>query len=73
MVLLLKHRELFRAGLVESVTDRLALGIELKKSYFRLGTDYHWETYPDWPGGGQQQTTLKYISRGTLTGTCQSR
>ncbi len=52
MVLHLGHRELFRA---KSVTDLLAPGIELKKSYFRLGTDYHWETHRDWPG----RTTFK--------------
>ncbi len=36
-----------------------ALGIELKKSYFRLGTDYYWETYPDWPGGAQHSNYLE--------------
>lgn len=35
------------------------LGVELKKSYFRFGMDYYWETYPNWPGGAQHSNYLE--------------
>ena len=31
-----------------------AIGLEFKKSLFRLGVDYFWEKLPEWPGGVQR-------------------
>ncbi len=39
------------------------VGLEFKKSYFRLGTDYYWQTYPRWPNGVQRSDYLEvYLS-----------
>ncbi len=36
------------------------LGLEFKKWFLRLGTDYYWVTYPEWPGGTQRSDNHEY-------------
>ena len=40
------------------------LGLEFRKWFLRLGTDYYWEVFPDWPGGGMRSNNHEYYLAG---------
>ncbi len=40
------------------------LGLEFRKWFLKLGTDYYWQTYPAWPGGTQRSDNHEYYLTG---------